>query len=128
MLHYGVPPILGPLITVVIMTGTIVVSIVDLLIHQMVEIVFVDGKWHHCERLEVVIFSDNSLMVVYIYNVQLYMMQTVGFRPAMIGGVSDVAAHTSNNGLDIIDGRFQVIINQFRVVVVKHFIHPTYSW
>ena len=77
-----------------------------------------DGKWHHCAltRSGNVFrqFFDGSLYLQRTTSTPAY--QTVSYRPAMIGGVSDVAAHTSNNGLDIIDGRFQGAINQFRVV------------
>ena len=77
-----------------------------------------DGKWHHyaLTRSGNVFrqFFDGSLYLQRTTSTPAY--QTVAFRPAMIGGVSDVAAHTSNNGLDIIDARFQGAINQFRIV------------
>ena len=77
-----------------------------------------DGKWHHyaLTRSGNVFrqFFDGSLYLQRTTSTPAY--QTVPFRPAMIGGVSDVAAHTSNNGLDIIDARFQGAINQFRIV------------
>ena len=77
-----------------------------------------DGKWHHyaLTRSGNVFrqFFDGSLYLQRTTSTPAY--QTVGYRPAMIGGVSDVAAHTSNNGLDVIDGRFQGAINQFRIV------------
>ena len=77
-----------------------------------------DDTWHHyaVTRSGNVFrqFFDGNLYLQRTTSTANY--QPVAFRPAMIGGVSDVAAHTSNNGFDIVEARFQGAINQFRIV------------